>query len=66
MERTLVALWFADIAGYSAHAPKDESVALRLVLRARRVHLDLHDLVARLRLARQAAAARGYGGRPRS
>jgi adenylate cyclase len=31
MERTLVALWFADIAGYSAHAAKDESDALRLV-----------------------------------
>jgi adenylate cyclase len=31
MERTLVALWFADIAGYSAHAAKDESGALRLV-----------------------------------
>jgi len=31
MERTLVALWFADIAGYSAHAAKDESSALRLV-----------------------------------
>jgi hypothetical protein len=27
MERTLVALWFADIAGYSAHAAKDESGA---------------------------------------
>jgi len=31
MERTLVALWFADVAGYSAHAAEDESVALRLV-----------------------------------
>jgi adenylate cyclase len=31
MERTLLALWFADIAGYSAHASKDESSALRLV-----------------------------------
>src|SRR5438094_2917680 len=31
MERTLVALWFADIAGYSAHAAKNESGALRLV-----------------------------------
>jgi adenylate cyclase len=31
MERTLVALWFADIAGYSNHAAKDESGALRLV-----------------------------------
>jgi adenylate cyclase len=31
MERTLVALWFADIAGYSAHAAKDESGALRLI-----------------------------------
>src|SRR4030095_10962257 len=31
MERTLVALWFADIAGYSGHAAKDESGALRLV-----------------------------------
>jgi adenylate cyclase len=31
MERTLVALWFADIAGYSARASKDESGALRLV-----------------------------------
>ena len=31
MERTLVALWFADIAGYSEHAAKDESGALRLV-----------------------------------
>jgi adenylate cyclase len=31
MERILVALWFADIAGYSAHAAKDESGALRLV-----------------------------------
>jgi hypothetical protein len=28
MERTLVALWFADIAGYRAHAAKDESGAL--------------------------------------
>src|SRR5438552_17846627 len=31
MERTYVALWFADIAGYSEHAAKDESGALRLV-----------------------------------
>jgi hypothetical protein len=31
LERTLVALWFADIAGYSEHAAKDESGALRLV-----------------------------------
>ena len=31
MERTLIALWFADIAGYSAHAAKDESGALRFV-----------------------------------
>jgi adenylate cyclase len=31
MERTLVALWFADIAGYSAHAAKDEGGALRLI-----------------------------------
>src|SRR6266550_4151452 len=31
MERTLVALWFADIAGYSEHAAEDESGALRLV-----------------------------------
>ena len=31
MERTLVALWFADIAGYSTHAAKDESGALHLV-----------------------------------
>jgi len=31
MERTLVSLWFADIAGYSAHAAKDETSALRLV-----------------------------------
>jgi adenylate cyclase len=31
MERTLVALWFADIAGYSAHAAEDEGGALRLV-----------------------------------
>jgi adenylate cyclase len=31
MQRTLVALWFADIAGYSAHAAEDESGALRLV-----------------------------------
>ncbi len=31
MERTLVALWFADIAGYSEHAAKDESSALSLV-----------------------------------
>src|SRR5262245_29881410 len=31
MRRTLVALWFADIAGYSALAAEDEAVALRLV-----------------------------------
>jgi adenylate cyclase len=31
MQRTLVALWFADIVGYSAHAAKDEAGALRLV-----------------------------------
>ncbi len=31
MRRTLVALWFADIAGYSEHSAKDESSALRLV-----------------------------------
>src|SRR5207249_4107379 len=31
MRRTLVALWFADIAGYSEHAAEDESSALRLV-----------------------------------
>src|SRR6266508_667554 len=31
MERTLVALWFADIAGYSEHAARDESSALSLV-----------------------------------
>lgn len=31
MERTLVALWFADIAGYSTAAAEDESGALRLV-----------------------------------
>jgi adenylate cyclase len=31
MERTLVALWFADIAGYSARAAEDESGALRLI-----------------------------------
>src|SRR5215813_540364 len=31
MERTLVALWFADIAGYSAHAAEDESSALKLI-----------------------------------
>ena len=31
MERTLVALWFADIGGYSAHAAEDESGALRVV-----------------------------------
>ena len=31
MERTLVALWFADIAGYSVHAANDESGALNLV-----------------------------------
>src|ERR1044072_9113558 len=31
MERTLVALWFADIAGYSSHAAEDESGALRLI-----------------------------------
>jgi adenylate cyclase len=31
MQRTLVALWFADIAGYSMYAAEDESGALRLV-----------------------------------
>src|SRR4029453_18038547 len=31
MRRTLVALWFADIAGYSGHAAEDEARALRLV-----------------------------------
>jgi len=31
MERTLVALWFADIAGYSTRAAEDESGALWLV-----------------------------------
>jgi class 3 adenylate cyclase len=31
MQRTLIALWFADIVGYSAHAAKDEAGALRLV-----------------------------------
>ena len=31
MRRTLVALWFADIAGYSEHAAKDETSALRMV-----------------------------------
>ncbi len=31
MERTLVALWFADIAGYSVHSAEDERGALRLV-----------------------------------
>src|SRR5262245_11124328 len=31
MQRTLVALWFADIAGYSARAAEDEGGALRLV-----------------------------------
>jgi adenylate cyclase len=31
MQRTLVALWFADIAGYSARAAEDEISALRLV-----------------------------------
>lgn len=31
MQRTLVALWFADIAGYSTYAAKDESGALRLI-----------------------------------
>ena len=31
MRRTLVALWFADIAGYSARAAEDESAALRLI-----------------------------------
>src|SRR5215475_6234227 len=31
MERNLVALWFADIAGYSEHAARDESGALHLV-----------------------------------
>jgi adenylate cyclase len=31
IQRTLVALWFADIAGYSARAAEDEVSALRLV-----------------------------------
>ena len=31
MRRTLVALWFADIAGYSGHSAEDEAKALRLV-----------------------------------
>jgi adenylate cyclase len=31
MERALVALWFADIAGYSSHAAEDETGALHLV-----------------------------------
>jgi adenylate cyclase len=31
MQRTLVALWFADIAGYSTYAAEDETGALRLV-----------------------------------
>jgi adenylate cyclase len=31
MQRTLVALWFADIAGYSARAAEDEVGALRLI-----------------------------------
>jgi adenylate cyclase len=31
MDRTLVALWFADIAGYSARAAEDEKSALRLI-----------------------------------
>ena len=31
MQRTLIALWFADIVGYSARASKDEAGALRLV-----------------------------------
>ncbi len=31
MQRTLVALWFADIAGYSTRAAEDEVGALRLV-----------------------------------
>ncbi len=31
MQRTLVALWFADIARYSTYAAEDESGALRLV-----------------------------------
>jgi adenylate cyclase len=31
MDRTLVALWFADIAGYSAYAAEDESGALCLI-----------------------------------
>src|SRR4029453_6807570 len=31
MRRTLVALWFADIAGYSSLAAENESAALRLV-----------------------------------
>jgi adenylate cyclase len=31
MRRTLVALWFADIAGYSEHTAEDEASALQLV-----------------------------------
>ena len=31
MRRTLVALWFADVVGYSARAAEDEAGALRLV-----------------------------------
>jgi adenylate cyclase len=31
MDRTLVALWFADIAGYSVRAAEDEKSALRLI-----------------------------------
>src|SRR4029453_134742 len=31
MERTLVALWFSDFAGYSSHAAEDETGALHLV-----------------------------------
>src|SRR5690349_22090377 len=31
MEKKLVALWFADIAGYSTRAAEDEAGALRLV-----------------------------------
>src|SRR5438477_13053977 len=31
LSRRLVAVWFADIVGYSAHAAEDETGALRLV-----------------------------------
>src|SRR5262245_2500855 len=41
MERTLVALWFADIAGYSEHAAKDESGALRLVETLQELALEI-------------------------